>query len=403
MRVFYFSTALSDLLYDEIVSYSKRFKPTYSGVGFDRNVAVGLSEMISITGVSLFPIPSFPKYSRCIQHSRSFSEGGFNCYVPAIASFPIIKEFCFAFSAYRFVRKNRNESDQNIILVSGLYRSLLRPASWLKKKFGIPIVAIVPDIPELMITYRKDYSSVRRLLDKLDLKHSKHFRKHIDGFVELSSFMDPWVNVFHKPYVIMDGLCNLQLLDEVEPSMVEDGHYVLYAGKVSRTFGVDKLVEAFIRLETAEYKLLICGDGDYAPALQQIAEKNNSIIFMGVRSHNEVVALEKGAALLVDPRPSETEIAKLSFPSKILEYMASGTPVLVTNIPSFSEEYKAFQFRISDESVDGISASLKEILSLSSKELLDKGTSARQFVLDNKTIRCQCEKVLNLMKRVCQL
>ena len=402
MQVFYFSTALSDKIYDEVVSNCKRFKPTYSGVGFDRNVAVGLSEIVEITGVSLYPIPSFPKYSRVLQHSRSYSEGAFKCYVPSIASLPIIKEFFFAFNAYRYVKKNRRPNEKNIILISGLYRSLLRPASWLKKRFGLPIVAIVPDLPELMITYRKDYSGLRSYLNKIDLKRSMNFRKHVDGFVELSKYMEPFANETHKPFVIMDGLCNLQVLDEVDVHNNENGRYILYAGKVSKTFGVDKLVEAFLKANVSDCKLVICGDGDYARELRQIVQNNDKILFLGVKTHKEVVALEKCATLLVEPRPSDTEIAKMSFPSKIIEYMASGTPVLVTNIPSFGEEYKAYQYRINDESVVGIAGSIIDTLSLPSDELQRKGTAAKEFVMENKTIQHQCEKVLKLMEKVCQ-
>ena len=54
LHIYYFSTALSDEIYDGIVRESKRFKPTFSGVGFDRNVALGLSEQVEITGVSLY-------------------------------------------------------------------------------------------------------------------------------------------------------------------------------------------------------------------------------------------------------------------------------------------------------------------------------------------------------------
>lgn len=402
MQVFYFSTALSDKIYDEVVSNSKRFKPTYSGVGFDRNVAVGLSEMVNITGVSLFPVPSYPKYSRIMQHTRSYEEGAFKCYVPTIASLPIIKEFFFAFNAYRFVKKNRKVSEKNVILISGLYRSLLRPASWLKKRLGLPIVAIVPDLPELMISYRKDYSGLRSYLNKIDLKRSMNFRKHVDGFVELSKYMEPFANEGLRPFVIMDGLCNLQVLDEVEAVKTDNGQYILYAGKVSKTFGVDKLVEAFIKANVEDCKLVICGDGDYAPELRQVVQNNDRISFLGVKSHKEVIALEKGATLLVEPRPSDTKIAKMSFPSKIIEYMASGTPVLVTNIPSFGDEYKAYQYRINDESVDGIANSIRETLSLSSVELQSKGAAAKEFIMENKTIQHQCEKVLKLMEEVCQ-
>ena len=400
MQVFYFSTALSDAIYDEVVQQCKRFKPTYSGVGFDRNVAVGLSELADVAGLSLFPIPSYPKYKHLWQEARNYEEGRFRCRVPGMLSLPIVKELCFAFNAFRYVKKMRKAKEKQVVLVSGLYRSLLRPASWLKKRFGMSVVAVVPDLPELMITYRKDYSGMRAILNMMDMKCSLHFRKCVDGFVELSRYMNPYVNADGKPFVIMDGLCNLSVLDGIEATQMPEGRFVLYAGKVSTTFGVDKLVAAFLKADVRDCSLVICGDGDYTPELRAISEKNSNIKFLGLQSHEYVVGLEKGATLLVDPRPSGTEIAKMSFPSKIIEYMASGTPVLVTNIPSFGEEYREHQYRIEDESIEGLAASLKVVLALPSKELKAKGVAAREFILENKTIKHQCEKVLNLTHKL---
>lgn len=402
MQIFYFSTALSDQIYNEIVHRCKRFKPTYSGVGFDRNVAVGLSEIADITGVSLFPIPSYPKYSKLKQGTRDYSEKCFNCHVPAIVSLPIIKEFCFAFSAFLYVIKKKKKNEKQVVLVSGLYRSLLRPAGWLKKWFGMTVVAIVPDLPELMITYRQDYSGVRAMFNKMDMQISMQFRQCVDGFVELSRYMEPFANPEGKPYALMDGLCDLSVLERIEAKPMLKGRFVLYAGKVSSTFGVDKLTTAFLEAELNNCSLVVCGDGDYVPELRKIAKKNSNIIFLGVQPHEYVVGLEKGAMLLVEPRPSDTEIAKMSFPSKIIEYMASGTPVLVTNIPSIGDEYKEYQYRIEDESVEGLAAALKEVLNLPLDELRAKGNAAKEFILKNKTIGHQCWKVFDLIQNIAQ-
>ena len=400
MNIIYLSTALSDEVYNEVVSKCNRFKPTFSGVGFDRNVAVGLSEMVSVEGISLFPIPSYPKFRDLKQSTRTFNQGTFKCLVPWMLSLPIIKEYCYAYNAYREIKRRKKAGESYVILVSGLYRSLLRPALWIKKKYGVPIIAVVPDLPEQMILYRKDYSRLRTLLNKVDLFFSRKYRRGVDGFVELSVYMNPYANEKNKPFVIMDGLCNLELLDEVEAKPAVEGKYIMYAGKVSSTFGTDKLVSAFLASKLTDYSLVICGDGDFAPELRKITESNPQIVFVGAVPHNTVVAMEKAATLLVEPRPSDTVIAKMSFPSKIIEYMASGTPVLVTNIPSFDDSYRQYQYRIEEESIEGIAKALTETLSLPEEALRQKGEAAKAFVLDNKTISKQCEKVINLIRSV---
>lgn len=399
IHIYYFSTALSDSIYDEIVLESKRFKPTFSGVGFDRNVALGLSEQVDITGVSLYPIPSYPKYSKIRKEAHEYQIGDFKCKVPSMISLPLIKEYDYGFSAYNAVKRIMREDEENVILISGLYRSLIRPAKWLKKKFGLPIIAIVPDLPELMITYRKDYSKFRRILNDMDMKRSMAYRECVDGFVVLSSYMNPVVNLHNRPWTILDGLCNLSAIDKIEaPQSAE--RLILYAGKISSTFGVDKLVEGFLSANIDGLKLVLCGDGDYAPKLREISKSQPTIEFKGTVSHDTVLALEKAATLLVEPRPVDTEIAKMSFPSKIIEYMASGTPVLVSNIPSFATEYKDYQYRIENVTPEGIRDALVNVFTNSNAELELKGKAARDFVLENKTIQKQCEKVIDLIKTV---
>ena len=54
---------------------------------------------------------------------------------------------------------------------------------------------------------------------------------------------------------------------------------------------------------------------------------------MGCVTNDEIVRLQCEATLLVNPRPSDKEFCKYSFPSKTIEYMASGTPVLMTKLP----------------------------------------------------------------------
>ena len=74
--------------------------------------------------------------------------------------------------------------------------------------------------------------------------------------------------------------------------------------------------------------------------------------------------------------------------------MASATPVLVSNIPSFAPEYRQHQYRIEEVSAKGIENALREVFSHTDEELTALGASARQFILENKTIQKQCEKVI---------
>jgi len=397
-NIIYLSTALSDEIYNHIVKSCKSFKPTFSGVGFDRNVAMGLSKYAKVYGISRYPIPSWPKYEKVVQAHQNFMLQSFECYVPRMINVPIIKEIDYANGGYTYAKKLELNKKDSIVVLSGLYRSLLKTAGLLKNKYGYRVCAIVPDLPELMIAYRKDYSKIRQFFNKVDVEKTKSYFGVVDGFVFLSKFMNEKVNAYRKPYVIVDGLTDIQTFPKHVSS--ENERYILYAGKVSATFGVDKLVNAFIDTKIEDVKLYICGDGDYADALRTIASYNENIVYFGAVDHSKVLELESGAELLVDPRPSSMEIVKMSFPSKIIEYMASGTPVLTTNLPCFSEEYKEYQFRIDDESITGIGKALVDFFELPKEERNRMGTAAQQFVLEHKTISKQCELIFELLNMI---
>lgn len=395
MRIVYFSTALSDDVFDLIQKDCKSFKPTFSGVGFDRNIAFGLSEFSDVQVVSFCPVPSWPKNKNLIIKEQKFMYKNLQCIAPKIINLPIIKELSYYYFSYKML-KNHITQD-TVIVFSGLYRTFLRPAKKIKRHFNIPVFAIVPDVPELMMTYRKDYSSIRRILNKIDMYFSLKYRKAVDGFVFLSRFMNEKINTEKKPSIIVEGLIDPEIIPVHTVNKKSDKKIVMYAGKISKKFGVDLLVAAFNKMDLPDVYLYLCGDGDYVKDVKEYAEKNERICYLGMISHKKVLELEQQSSILIDPRPVDDIFVKMSFPSKIIEYMASGTPVLVTELPCFTPDYEEHQYRIKESGVDGIYKALMEVLSFSNDELAEKGNQAKNFVLQNKTIEKQCKKIIDFI------
>ena len=116
--------------------------------------------------------------------------------------------------------------------------------------------------------------------------------------------------------------------------------------------------------------------------------------------NDEVVSAELEASILINPRPTHEEFTKYSFPSKNMEYMASGTPVLTTKLPGMPIDYYSYVFLAEDESVGGMCESFRRILSLTSTALNEKGAAAKAFVLSEKNNITQAMKVIELIKRI---
>ena len=119
---------------------------------------------------------------------------------------------------------------------------------------------------------------------------------------------------------------------------------------------------------------------------------------MGIRPNAEIVGKEQRAALLVNPRPSAPEYTKYSFPSKNMEYMVSGTPILTTKLPGMPKEYYPYVYLLEDETPKGITEKLQEIFGLSLEEREEMGANARGFVLQHKSNVAQAKKILKFIE-----
>ena len=113
---------------------------------------------------------------------------------------------------------------------------------------------------------------------------------------------------------------------------------------------------------------------------------------------SEIVGKEMEAALLVNPRPTDAEYVKYSFPSKTMEYMASGTPVLTTNLPGMPREYLPYVNLIEEETPQGIANALKKVLAQSDEALMEQGIRARRFVLEQRNNLVQAKKILTMLE-----
>ena len=131
--------------------------------------------------------------------------------------------------------------------------------------------------------------------------------------------------------------------------------------------------------------------------LPEYNSKDSRVIYKGVKPNEEVVSAELEATLLVNPRPTHEEFTKYSFPSKNVEYMVSGTPLLTTKLPGMPEEYHKYVYLFEEETTDGYAVAIRKTLGKPMNELLAKGMEAREWVLENKNNISQTARIIELI------
>lgn len=254
----------------------------------------------------------------------------------------------------------------------------------------IPIITIVTDLPDMM----SENILLRRINNSLF--------NHMNGFIFLTEQMNQRLNKKNKPYIVLEGHVDSEAryFESNRAWELESGKkIVIYAGSIFKLYGIQNLVEGFLKASISNAELWIYGDGDYRDELIEIAKTNPRVKYFGVKPNAEIVNAEMRAALLVNPRPIAPEYTKYSFPSKNMEYMVSGTPLLTTRLPGMPKEYYPFIYLINDESPEGIANVLTKTLNVPFSERKEKAERARDFVMKHKTNVEQARKIARFLKK----
>ncbi len=385
MHILYAVTTCSDAAYRRLFD-QVAVKPAFQAQKYHRLLLEGLAAHTQVDVIANPPVNRQVLSRGFVRMPREQEGGAVYHNLPAVRN-PLVKALVVGFGTF-FQVLFRADRDSAVV-VDGLNRVTALAALAAARLRRRPCIGIVTDLPEMLSG------------SGMSIRLSQFVIRHCTGYVFLTQAMNDRLNPDGKPYVILEGHADIAM-GQVSPSL-EEKHkprVCLYAGGVSRDYGLAELVEGFRLANLPDTQLHIYGPGDYVPELEQIARQDSRIVYGGMLLSSQVVQREREATLLVNPRPTGEEFVKYSFPSKTMEYMASGTPVLTTDLPGMPPEYHDYVYRIFREDAPGIAQALTQVLCHSDRELLEKGQAARDFVLREKNNVTQAKKILDLLERM---
>lgn len=284
--------------------------------------------------------------------------------------------------------KSRDRSDRDLIVCDAVSHSASAAALRLSKKFKIPAVAIVTDLPEVM------YDGKLNLFGRI----SARLMKKYSAYVLLTEAMNGIANPARRPHIIMEGLCAPDAAAPRTPR-ADGKKTVVYSGSLWReAAGIEMLIDGFRRADIPDAELEFYGKGELVPEIERISASDPRVRYMGSLDNESMARRLREADLLVNPRPSSAEFCKYSFPSKTMDYMASGVPVLMTRLPGLPSDYLDRVFFIDDESPDGVAEALERVFSQSDEALLAFGDEARRFVLSEKNHLAQASRLIDFFE-----
>ena len=383
MHIIYAVTTCSDKVYRQLFS-DLAVKPAFQSQKYHRLLIEGLAAGAKVDVVANPPVNRSVLVQKIVRLPRETEGGAHYRYIPAIRN-PLLKSACVGlgtfFQTLFLIRKD------SAVIVDGLNRITALAAMLAARLRGAPCIGIVTDLPDMLGGSRFSKGMANFVI------------RCCTGYILLTEAMNGYLNKKNKPYVILEGHADITMAQRL-PAMEKKAvpRVCFYAGGVSKQYGLSNLVEGFRKADLANAQLHIYGPGDYVEELTKIAAEDDRIMYGGMLLNTEIVAKEQEATLLVNPRPTNEEYVKYSFPSKTMEYMASGTPVLTTVLPGMPLEYHPHVYLLEDETAEGIAVKLSAVLSKTDEELFHKGCEARRFVLEEKNNVIQAKKILDMLK-----
>ena len=400
MKYAFLTILIPPQIEDKVHSLSKRNMQDAANA-LQWNIYNGLCENIGqeIRIFNLLPIGSFPQYYK-EPFVSDFSFDTDNCRENKNIGFcniKLLRKYLQPSRIYaeldRWCGNYKNEDKTLFVYTASA--AFMQVADRLKRKYNkLKVCCIIADLPD-MSSLSSNKSFLKRLFEKHLSDTSYKYLCQVDRFVLLTKHMAEYMHI-DKPYVVMEGIIS----EVVSVDAREEGNIrtILYTGTLHKRFGIMTLVEAFELLSDPNYRLVICGIGDSESEIRNVATRDSRIDFRGQVRREAALELQRKATVLVNPRQNIEAFTKYSFPSKTMEYLAAGVPLIAYKLDGIPDEYDRYIFYVEDNDPVTLSKKIDEVCKKSFEERRSFARSAQEFVKQKKNAVEQTKKIVDLIK-----
>lgn len=315
--------------------------PQYSALRFQHNLLKALEEAgASIEAITTPPIAPFPRNGRWWVPRARYQLASLRLHgrqIPVL-NVPGVR---LVMRLTQFVRRGLAQSHEGIdaILVYSVHTPLVAAALILSRARGAPVFVFIPDLPTFM-GGRSHF--VKRMLKRLDAAIVRRLLSHVDGAFPITEGIGrDWLA--HGPkYWTMEGISDEAAT--VLSSARANGSYVfrgdrrpvlLYTGALEYVL---TFAESFHR-SPVDASLVFVGGGVEAARLQELAAVDDRIEVKPFMTGDSFAREVSRADFMVNPRDPAWPGTPYSFPSKLLEYLITGKPVVSTRLSGIPADY----------------------------------------------------------------
>ncbi len=185
--------------------------------------------------------------------------------------------------------------------------------------------------------------------------------KYKSGYTVSNSIATAFKELYNADYLTIRNLPVLINGNEAEPHNTEK--FILYQGAVNEARGLEHLIPA---MQHSNYKLVICGDGNFMPQLKKmIADYNleNKIELKGMVDPDALKHISRRAFIGINLVENTGLNQYYSLANKFFDYIHAGLPQVTMNFPEYKKVNDQYPVAvlIDDTSTEQIAAAINQL------------------------------------------
>ena len=391
----YLGSLYPDCLLEELVK--RKQYVDFPGQTFQESLLNGLTEHIKNLRIITSPVIRSPRKDvkdltgkQCFSYSGTGGKKDIYVGTTVLPGIQLVAEFI---KVYRCLKSQLKISDNNTLIVYALHSPFLLAAALFRKKLKCSCV-VVPDLPEYMAA---GGGFIREAGKKMDRRLINFCVKRLDCFVLLSPYMRERLPIANKPWTLLEGIYNQ--VDDVQGIVDKSAKTILYSGNLSSRTGIIELLQAFQQIDDPDYRLWIRGNGETKRMVIDAQKQDSRIVYYDPMPLEELRRLQRKATVLINPTKGSMEFTKYFFPSKTMEYLASGTPTIMYQLPCLPNDYYPHVFFIEEETIESMKEKIVEVCEMPQQKLNEFGKEAAEFIIKQKNAFVQSQKVIDLISQ----
>lgn len=361
---------------------------------FNKLLMMGLKgNNYDVTSISIIPLNRKINKKIFIRNKDTVEDGIAFKYLKFL-NIMFLRQISIIINIFFKLIKCRKKNKETLIFIDLLNISSLIGLFFFKIFFKNKVIGILTDIPGFKVSKKQESLKINFF--------NKILYSKVDYFISITKDMKELFEKQKKKSLVIEGITDSTLLVNKIKEEKYSRFTCLYSGTLAKIYGIENLVTSFTDERLKDVDLIIYGNGDAKEKIIALTKKYPNIIYKGSADNSVIVKEQAKASLLINPRPTNDLYTKYSFPSKIIEYMASGTAVATTELAGIPDEYKKYLILIKDYSAKGIADLIYDIYKNGIKDKNKLGEEGRVFVCNEKNNIKQAKKIIeNLKKEVC--